>query len=236
MSLRHLLTAFLSFSLPATIFAQTGTTRAEGVEGETPCRVIRRLGYPFGKRADDVREVRYALLDTCPDGSRPSARPLIQVTVRGEKRLREFDVVRFFRDRREAEVYARQHNILDFKTGVGDYRVLPQLRPAVSYLEALDTSDFELFRSAFGRGRKPPRLKSADFWDALRNRHTSRLRKKFGRDYSSADLDFRFVPSGKSGRAGRVEVVHEGRTFTDFLRVVFVEEAGGWRLVMREGR
>ena len=236
MGLRHLLTALLSFSLPVTIFARPNPTRTKGVEGEAPCRVIRRLGYPFGKRADDVREVRYALLDTCPDRSRPPARPLIQITANGEKRLREFGVVRFFRDRREAEVYARQNSISDFKTEVGDYRVLPQLRPVVSYLEALETSDFELFRSAVGRNWKPRRLRSADFWNTFRKRQYDRLRKKFGDDYSSAELDFRFVPNGKAGRSGRVEAVHEGRTFADFLRVVFDEEAGGWRLLMRAGR
>ena len=236
MRLHHLSAAFLFFSLPVTVLSQPGPAEIKGARGEAPCRVIRRLGYPFGKRVDLVREVRYALLNTCPDRRQPAARPMLEVTVNGEKRLGEFEVARFFKDRRAAEVYARQNNIDDFKTELDDYSVWPQMRPVISYLKALETSDFELYRSAFDYDWEQHRPQSAVDWDALRKRETDRLRKRLGGDYSSAELDFRFIPSGESGRSGRIDLIHKGRTLTNFQQVVFVEGAGGWRLVMRPGR
>jgi hypothetical protein len=137
-SLHHLSAAFLFFTLSVTAFSQSGRTETKGALSGAPCRVIRRLGYPFGKRVDRVREVRYALLDTCPGRREPAARPMIEVIVNGEKRLGEFDVARFFKDRRGAAVYAQQNNINDFKTELDDYSVLPQMRPVVSYFKALE--------------------------------------------------------------------------------------------------
>lgn len=231
--LHHLLTALLMFTPPAAVFSQAAAGGAKAAGGEGPCRAIRRLGHPFGKRPDLFREVRYALLDTCPDRREMVARPMMQVTVGGEKRFVEFEVVRFFEDRQEAERHARANGVADFKTEAEDYLVLPQTRPVVHYFKALKTGDFELYRAAFDYDRKPRRLDSPDFWADLRRRHAERLRKRFGL-YSPDELDFRFVPLNRSKRAGRIDVIHRGRTFGDLMRVVFVEEAGGWKIdVMR---
>ena len=203
------------------------TPSSDSVPGR---RAVRRLGYPFGKLGNRFREVRYALLDTCPDPRDASARPMISLGAGDGGRLMEFDVVRFFQDRVEAERYAAEHGVSDFKTDADDYRVLPQLRPVVAYLKALETSDFKLYRTAFDYDWKPRHLTSRDFWGGLRKQHAGRLKAMFGEDYSSAELDFGFVPYGEAGRSGRVDATHRGRRFDDFVRVIFVEASGEWKI------
>ena len=228
--LRHLLAVLLICASHAAGQLQAGQGESGRAGGGAACCAIRRLGYPFGQRADLAREVRYALLDTCPDRRVPAARPMLEVEVDGRRRLAEFDVVRFFEDREEAEDYARENGVSDFKAEAGDYRVLPQLRPVVNFLEAVESGDFKLYRSTFDYDWKPRHLRSPTFWADLRRRQADRLREKFGADYSPAELDFTFTPSDTSGRRGSVGVTHRGRTFDDFLRVFFNEEAREWKI------
>jgi hypothetical protein len=222
MYLALLLTALLASPPPAP------PARAAG--GAATCRVIRRLGYPFTKRADRFREVRYALLDTCPDAGAPAARAVVEVGAGGAKRSAEFEVARFFEDRQEAEAYAREHGVADFKIDADDYLVLPQMRPVVGFFKALETGDFALYRAAFDYDWKPRHLSSPDFWEEIRRRHAGRLRELFGDDYSSAELDFKFTPLDWPNPAGEIDVIYRGRAFEDAMRVVLVEEAGGWKI------
>ena len=234
MSPRHLLAALLLLAPPAA--SQTAQGGAKAAGGAATCRVIRRLGYPFSKRAARFREVRYALLDTCPDAGVPAARPMIEVEADGRRRLAEFDVVRFFEDRREAERHERENRLTDFKTEVDDYGVLPQIRPVVNYFKALEAGDFALYRTTFDYDWKPRHLRSQGFWEGLRRSHADRLKRLFGDGYSAAELDFRFTPLNRAGpAAGDVDVIHRGRTVGGFMRVLFDEEEGEWKIDVIRG-
>jgi hypothetical protein len=75
---------------------------AHCAKGPALCAKCREMGGP-----------KYCLLKLCtPDGT---ARRVIEVTENGKKAYREFDVVKIFTSREEAQIYAQKHAITDVK-------------------------------------------------------------------------------------------------------------------------
>jgi len=77
------------------------------------CKVIRVVSYPVTQRADKNVKKRIALLNLCPENRGMVARPMLPVDVKGKFLMFEYDVVRVFKNRKEAEKYAK-------KNGIGD--------------------------------------------------------------------------------------------------------------------
>lgn len=63
---------------------------------------------------------RICLLDIAPPHPGDVQRPVIEVTLRGKKAWREYDIVRTFADESEALEYAIQHGITDAIVDAGD--------------------------------------------------------------------------------------------------------------------
>jgi hypothetical protein len=79
------------------------------------CYVIRKIDYPIFKRVSpkNKTEKKICLLNICPENRGKVARPVIEVEVDGKKTFREFDVAKVFKDRAEAEAFAKKHDIKD---------------------------------------------------------------------------------------------------------------------------
>jgi hypothetical protein len=67
-----------------------------------------------------LTEHRICLLDISPPHPGEVQRPVIEVTRRGKKAWREYDIVRSFASEREAREYASQHGINDVILDAGE--------------------------------------------------------------------------------------------------------------------
>ena len=65
------------------------------------------------KRPGVQRELKIALLNTCLKDKIPQQRPVIEVIRNGEKAFREFEIIKLFVDKAEAEKYAKENDIID---------------------------------------------------------------------------------------------------------------------------
>lgn len=90
-------------------------TKAQETAGVNPpsCKVIRVVSYPVTQRMDKNVKKRIALLNLCPENRGMVARPMLPVEVEGKLTMFEYDVARVFKNRKEAEKYARQNGITD---------------------------------------------------------------------------------------------------------------------------
>jgi hypothetical protein len=77
------------------------------------CRIIRVVELPLSKRPNVPTAPKIALLDTCLNDPIPQQRPVIEVMRGGKKAFREYDIIKIFADRAEAESYARENGISD---------------------------------------------------------------------------------------------------------------------------
>jgi hypothetical protein len=93
------------------------STRANAQEAKNVnpphCQVIRVVAYPVTQRADKNVKKRIALLNLCPENRGAVARPMLPVETEGKFRMFEYEVVRVFKNRKDAEKYAKQNNIAD---------------------------------------------------------------------------------------------------------------------------
>ncbi len=80
---------------------------------QSNCHIIRVVGIPMTKRPGVTRELRIALLNTCLKDKIPQQRPVIEVIRNGEKAFREFEIIKLFADKAEAENYAKENNLYD---------------------------------------------------------------------------------------------------------------------------
>ena len=89
--------------------------RAQDAKAVNPpnCRVIRVVSYPVTQRADKNVKQRIALLNLCPENRGMVARPMLSVSVGSNFRMFEYDVLRVFKNRKEAEKYAKKNGIAD---------------------------------------------------------------------------------------------------------------------------
>ncbi len=79
------------------------------------CHIIRVVGIPMTKRPSVQRELKIALLNTCLKDEISQQRPVIEVIRNGEKAFREFEIIKIFADRNEAENYAKENDIIDLE-------------------------------------------------------------------------------------------------------------------------
>jgi hypothetical protein len=77
------------------------------------CRIIRRVEIPMTKKPNVPAQPRIALLDTCLNDPVPQQRPVIEVLRNGRKEFRQFELIKIFTDRAEAESYARENGLTD---------------------------------------------------------------------------------------------------------------------------
>ena len=233
---RCVLTTVVFLLLPTNFSARPGVAARGTGETESTCQVISRLGFPFGKRnSDEYRELRYALLDICPDAPGTIARPIIQITVGGEKQYREFDLVKFFESRDEAATYAARYGIDDFRSAADDYETLAFARPILRFLKAVRTSDFDLYKPAFtlevdeALTKVCARMKRATGdCRQLMERDAEGVKKMFGEDYDIAELDFKLIPN-KLYDFGSVIVRYRDRAYLDLFEVR-KNETGDWKI------
>jgi hypothetical protein len=94
---------------PAQIKAQEKTN----VVNPPSCRVIRVVPYPVTQRTDKNVKKRIALLNLCPENRGTVARPMLPVSIGGNFQMFEYDVVRVFKNRKEAEKYAKKNDLKD---------------------------------------------------------------------------------------------------------------------------
>jgi hypothetical protein len=77
-----------------------------------PCYAIRRVPYPVTKISKD-QKLRYALLDICPADKGMVSRPLLYKMEDGKPVGYEYDIVKAFKNKKEAEKYAKENKIED---------------------------------------------------------------------------------------------------------------------------
>lgn len=77
------------------------------------CKVIRVVSYPVTQRMDKNVKKRIALLNLCPENRGMVARPMLPVEAAGKFAMFEYDVIRVFKNKKEAEKYAKQNGITD---------------------------------------------------------------------------------------------------------------------------
>jgi hypothetical protein len=78
-----------------------------------PCRIIRRVPFPVSKTRSPDTRLEIALLDLCPPNRGMVARPMTGMIIDGKSAMFEYDVIRVFKDEKEARDFAAQNNIKD---------------------------------------------------------------------------------------------------------------------------
>lgn len=76
-----------------------------------PCKIIRKVMYPITKTSSVKQTLEIALLDLCP--TQVASRPMYSFFIGGEMVMKEYDVVRTFKNEDEARKYAADNNITD---------------------------------------------------------------------------------------------------------------------------
>ena len=84
-------------------------------QADNSCRIVRKIMYPVVKKGMTGmnQSERIALLNVCFELQASASRPMIRVKTNGGETMREFDVIRVFANRAEAEKYAKENNITD---------------------------------------------------------------------------------------------------------------------------
>jgi len=79
--------------------------------GSIPCQMIRKVMYPVTQTASVKQTLEIALLELCP--KQVAARPMLSFMVEGKMVMREYEVVRTFKNADEARKFAADNNITD---------------------------------------------------------------------------------------------------------------------------
>ena len=106
---------FLAVFCALALFELAAQAKAQETKSVNPpnCQVIRVVPYPVTQRADKNVKNRIALLNLCPENRGMVARPMLSVEVGGKFQMFEYDVLRVFKNKKEAEKYARKNGITD---------------------------------------------------------------------------------------------------------------------------
>lgn len=99
--------------------AQTQTAQTQTAQSETKkaegCLLIRQIRYPVTQTNDPKhpQKLKYCLIDVCPDNPGMVARPLIDVgwDESGKPIMKEYDVVKAFKNKTEAQNYAKKNGL-----------------------------------------------------------------------------------------------------------------------------
>jgi hypothetical protein len=78
-----------------------------------PCRIIRKAHYPVTQKNPSEQPLRIVLLNLCPENPGRVARPMMPFMINGEIIWREYDIVKVFKNEREARKYAKKNKITD---------------------------------------------------------------------------------------------------------------------------
>ena len=108
--------SFLSLSaFSANISAQDAQMAQSQMRANDPpsCKVIRKVSYPVTQTRSKKTKMRIALLDLCPANRGMVARPMLPLMIDGKPEMFEYDVVRVFKNQKEAGKYAKENNITD---------------------------------------------------------------------------------------------------------------------------
>ena len=76
-----------------------------------PCQIIRKVMYPVTQTSSVKQTLEIALLDLCPTPG--AARPMYSFFIDGKMIMKEYDVVRTFKNEAEARKYAADNHITD---------------------------------------------------------------------------------------------------------------------------
>ena len=94
------------------IFNQVFGAKATVVSAESiPCKIIRKVMYPVTQTSSVKQTLEIALLDLCPTPG--MARPMYSFMIGGEMVMKEYDVVRTFKNEAEARKFAADNKITD---------------------------------------------------------------------------------------------------------------------------
>lgn len=107
---------FLSLAFAASAAAQDAAAPSgnNAQEKQPPtCKVIRTVQYPVSQTRTKNQKMRIALLDLCPKDRGMVARPMLPVMINGAPEMFEYDVVRVFKNKKEAAKYAKENDIKD---------------------------------------------------------------------------------------------------------------------------
>lgn len=77
------------------------------------CHIIRIEEIPLTKRPGVKTESKIALLNTCLNDEIPQQRPVIEVIRNGKTEFREFEIIKIFVDKQEAEIFAKENGVTD---------------------------------------------------------------------------------------------------------------------------
>ena len=100
------------FLLFATFYGAT-TAQENQVQNTADCQIIRVVEMPLTKKPNVPSEQKIALLNTCLKDKIPQQRPVIEVIRNGKKEFREFEIIKLFATRAEAEKYAKENKLVD---------------------------------------------------------------------------------------------------------------------------
>lgn len=98
------------------VFAQmqdAQTNKPAKTDEPPACQIIRTVNYPVTKTASKKVKPRIALLNLCPENRGMVSRPMMPMMINGEMKMFEYDVIRVFKNKKEAEKYAKKNNITD---------------------------------------------------------------------------------------------------------------------------
>lgn len=79
------------------------------------CQIIRVVKIPLTKKPNVETQSKIVLLNTCLNDEIPRQRPVMEVLRNGEKKFREFEVIKVFADRKEAEKFAEENGLTDIE-------------------------------------------------------------------------------------------------------------------------
>ncbi len=109
-----LLVSIVFLLFPTQNFAQEMSSADKIQEKQPPtCQVIRIVDYPVTPTRSKNVKKRIALLNLCPKDRGMMARPMLPMMIEGKPEMYEYDVVRVFKNRKEAEKYAKANKITD---------------------------------------------------------------------------------------------------------------------------
>jgi hypothetical protein len=91
----------------------TNNISAMTQNNQSDCHIIRVVEIPLTKKPNVPSEPKIVLLNTCLSKEIPQQRPVIEVIRNGVKEFREFEIIKIFADKQEAEKYAKDNEITD---------------------------------------------------------------------------------------------------------------------------
>jgi hypothetical protein len=106
--------SFISLSAFSASAQDAQTAQSKTPAEEPPnCKVIRTVSYPVTQTLTKKTKKRIALLDLCPADRGTVARPMLPMMIDNKPQMFEYDVVRVFKNQKEAKKYAKENNITD---------------------------------------------------------------------------------------------------------------------------